>query len=405
MSLQGSYKIQQIAINSENEIKRLKAQLDLFWEKELMFYRMFGLKDGMAIVECGSGPGFMMQKFIETFPESHITTVEIDAYLVEIHKKNMQEHLSGRYKIIEQSIMETGFEDNTFDFAIARLVLEHLPDPLNAVREIYRILKPGGKAVFVDNDFELHLRTYPDIPELKDLYNAYCNAMYAEGGNPNIGRQLPRILRNAGFSNIDLQIVSAHNEVVGDEIFLKSEGSGISCRLVKDGYLSQEVLDKISVKWHSLLQKENHSIFRQLFMAVGEKVSNAQGGEKSTRTVQNILNEPSITPEDILSVSLEEGMSLIEQFLCKKVAALINIAEDKVNPESEFSALGFDSLAAVELQNHIKSNLCIDVSITTFLGDQRITDIGKQLLEGIAKNSNNQQGGECVNDSWEEGEI
>jgi ubiquinone/menaquinone biosynthesis C-methylase UbiE/acyl carrier protein len=269
---QSSYKIKDFSIDAESEIRRLEAQVELFWGKELAFYTMFGLKDGMTIVECGCGPGLVGQKLLETFPNSHVTAFEIDPLLVETAKSNAQMwKLEERYNVTEQSIMNTSFEDNTYDFAITRLVLEHLSDPLEAAKEVYRILKPGGKAVFIDNDFEFHMRTHPDIPELRDLYSAYCAAREDEGGNPKIGRELPGILKLAGFSNIDLHIVNAHNGVIGDEIFLKSEGSGIPAQLVKDGYLSGEVYSNIALKWTKLLKAEGHSIFRQLFAGVGEK--------------------------------------------------------------------------------------------------------------------------------------
>jgi len=272
MNYQSSYKIQGFSADEKSEIERLKAQVELFWDKELVFYKMFGLKDGMQIVECGCGPGLMGQKLLAAFPKSYVTAFEIDPILVETAQNNARLWKLERYEVSERSILNTGLFNDTYNFAITRLVLEHLSDPVGAVKEVYRILKPGGKAVFIDNDFEFHMRTYPDISELRDLYNAYCVARQDEGGKPKIGRELPGLLKLAGFSNIDLQIVNAHSEIVGDQIFLKSEGSGIPAKLVKDGYLSGEIYSKIAHKWSKLLNTEGHSIFRQMFLCVGEKV-------------------------------------------------------------------------------------------------------------------------------------
>ena len=271
MNLQGSYQINTIASDVKKEINRLKAQVELFWDKELQHYVEFGLSDGMLIAELGSGPGFVTEKILEKFPNANVTAVEIDPFLVDFARNYLSQKNISQCTVIQKSIMETGLIENSFDFAITRLVLEHFPDPVNAVREIFRILKPGGRAIFVDNDFEMHIMTYPHVSELRELYNAYCESRYAEGGNPKIGRELPSILKKGGFSKVDFEIISAHSEIVGDEMFLKSEGIGIPIKLVRDGFLSSKVLGRISTEWRKMIKSENHSIIRQLYMAVGEK--------------------------------------------------------------------------------------------------------------------------------------
>lgn len=272
MTHKGSYQIKTISVDMEKEINRLKAQVDLFWDKELKHYIEFGLKDGIKVVELGSGPGFVIERLLKTFRKIHVTGLEIEPLLNDYAKN----YLLGkkRFKrctLVEGSIMKTGFPDNSFDFAVTRLVLEHLADPVEAVREIYRILKPGGKAVFIDNDFEMHIMTYQNIPELRELYDAYCKSRYDEGGNPKIGRELPRILKDGGLRNIDFEVISAHSELLGDEMFFQSEGIGIPMRLLKDGYLSSEMLGRISLKWRDMIRHKDHQIIRQLYMAVGEK--------------------------------------------------------------------------------------------------------------------------------------
>ncbi len=272
MNNPGSYQIKTIASSINKEIERLKSQVDLFWGKELKHYIEYGLKDGMVLVELGSGPGFITKNLMDKFKNMNITSVEIEPILVDYANNYLKEKKYDRFKIIQKSIMETGLEDNTFDFAIIRLLLEHLPDPVGAIREVYRILKPGGKAIFIDNDFEMHIMTYPQILMLRDLYDAYCESRYAEGGNPKIGRELPVILKKGGFSHIDFEIISAHSEILGEEIFQKSEGIGIPSKLVKDGYLSSKALAKISIEWRDMLKSGTHAIVRQLFMCYGEKI-------------------------------------------------------------------------------------------------------------------------------------
>lgn len=71
---------------------------------------------------------------------------------------------------------------------------------------------------------------------------------------------------------MDFEVISAHSEILGDEVFLKSEGIGIPSQLVHTGFLSSKVLAKISIEWRKMLKSEDHLITRQLYIAVGEKL-------------------------------------------------------------------------------------------------------------------------------------
>jgi len=271
MAQQSSYDIKSIASNVEIEIKRLKAQVELFWDSELKHYVEFGLRDGMSVIELGAGPGFVAEKIAERFPHCDITALEIDPLLVDYAKHYLAEKKRHRCTVLQGSIMATNLTNDSFDFALTRMVLEHLPDAVGAIREVLRILKPGGKAIFVDNDFEMHIMTYPHIPALRELYDAYCQARYNEGGNPKIGRELPGLLKRGGFSKVRIEVISAHSDIVGDEMFFRSEGIGIPSKLVHDGYLSSKMLGKISVGWRDMINSVDHAIIRQIYMAAGEK--------------------------------------------------------------------------------------------------------------------------------------
>lgn|GEM_PF-14893 len=269
--VRNSYNIHTISEDVEKEIERLKGQVDLFWSKELKKYLEYGLKDGLSIVEFGCGPGHVLEKLLGHFPDISVTGVEIDSYLVKIAQNYLYEKGLDRFNIINGNITNCNIESNTFDFAIVRLVLEHLPDPIKAIKEVYRVLKPGGKAVFIDNDFDMHICSYPHIPELKQLYDAYSRKREAEGGWPMIGRQLPALLSKGNFKNINYDVISAHNYIIGDEPFTKSEGLGIPMKLVREGFLDSITLGKITMKWHELMNDKDHVILRQLYISSGEK--------------------------------------------------------------------------------------------------------------------------------------
>ncbi len=382
MNYQSSYKIQDFSVDITSEIERLNAQVELFWKKEFNLYTLYGLKDGMTIAECGCGPGLVGKNLLKAFPNCQITAFDIDPILVETAKKNALLWKLDRYEVGERSIVQSELPDDTFDFAIARLVLEHLSNPIDAVKEVFRILKPGGTAIFVDNDFEFHLRTFPDIPELRDLYQAYCTARQDDDGNPKIGRELPTLLRQAGYSNIDLQIISAHSEVVGDQMFLQSEGSGIPAKLVKDGYLSGDTYTKIASKWYKLLKTEGHSMFRQLFLGVGTKVLKTPAEQKvPSKQSDNKLTSEHEQPSKAASEKPKEDVGRPITSVTNKVSEIWSkiLGRDSIGKDENFFEAGGSSLQAVEIIQHLEKHFPSELSVVDLFDHPTIALITKYI--------------------------
>ncbi len=85
----------------------------------------------------------------------------------------------------------------TFDLVHARFLLEHLPDPLSAVRAMVRAARPGGRIVLEDDDHDL-LRLWPEPPGFEAVWRAYIRTYDRHGNDPFVGRRLPALLHAAG---------------------------------------------------------------------------------------------------------------------------------------------------------------------------------------------------------------
>ena len=270
MSNQSSYDVRSIATTPEGEVARLNAQVDLFWEQESALYLRHGLDRVASLLDCGCGTGHTAELITKLIPGITIDAIDVEEYQVTVAREQLGGS-NGRIRLRQGSITQIPFPDNTFDAVVSRLVLEHLPDPVIALREALRVLKPGGVAWFTDNDFDYHVRTFPVVAEIEDFYRSYCTAREQEGGNPKIGRQLPVLMSKAGFTEVGLEVVCAHSALGGDEIFARSEGSGIARQLVQTGHLSSDRYEELVVKWTSMVRNREHSIFRQLFVGIGRK--------------------------------------------------------------------------------------------------------------------------------------
>ncbi len=77
-----TYNISYSNIGVEAEIDRLKAQVEMSWEKEFRNLKWLGLSNGMKILEVGCGPGFVTEKLAEGLPQSNISALDIDKNLL-----------------------------------------------------------------------------------------------------------------------------------------------------------------------------------------------------------------------------------------------------------------------------------------------------------------------------------
>jgi ubiquinone/menaquinone biosynthesis C-methylase UbiE len=218
------YKASEMNDDLDREIQRLRRQVLWAWDKESRNLGWFGLRDGMSILEVGSGPGFVTEHLLALCPNSHITCVEIDPDLILPAERYLQSRgLEGRYSIIQGDVMTMDLPDNAFDFAFARFVFQHLRDPQRALREIGRVLKPGGKLVIHDIDIGLGEIMEPLDPEAEAIETKLHESRSLRGGNPRIGRQLWRLLAAAGYENMDLEAVPVHTDEQGFEALFPDE--------------------------------------------------------------------------------------------------------------------------------------------------------------------------------------
>jgi ubiquinone/menaquinone biosynthesis C-methylase UbiE len=94
---------------------------------------------------------------------------------------------------------DLGFDDESFDLAVARLVFQYLADPQAAADELFRILRPGGFVCAQEVDDQLSI-TYPEVSDaFARLHEAFVEGSRLRGEDRYAGRKLSTWFESAGF--------------------------------------------------------------------------------------------------------------------------------------------------------------------------------------------------------------
>ncbi len=106
------------------------------------------IKDGDSVLEVASGPGYLSIEIAKS-GKYKVTGVDISKDLVTIAAANAKE-AGVKVDFIEGNASQLPFKENTFHFIICVLSFKNFKEPVIALKEMHRILKPGGTALIMD---------------------------------------------------------------------------------------------------------------------------------------------------------------------------------------------------------------------------------------------------------------
>jgi ubiquinone/menaquinone biosynthesis C-methylase UbiE len=253
------------------DVERLKAQVGLSWSKEVTALVQVGLRDRMSILEVGSGPGFITELLLTGLPNSTVTGVELDPRMCDVARAHLAAQFEERLEIRQASILMTDLPDNSFDFALARFVFQHLSAPDLALREILRVLRPAGSLAILDVDDAAGGMVVPQSAAFDVVGRRMRQVQADRAGDRQIGRKLWRLLADAGYTQLGLQAVVFHSDDLGLEPFLPQYEPERYRPFVVPGGLTPDEWESYRAAYAAFLAAPDAFILQLILLASGKK--------------------------------------------------------------------------------------------------------------------------------------
>ncbi|HVB91965.1 MAG TPA: methyltransferase domain-containing protein [Acidimicrobiales bacterium] len=166
-------------------------------------YLLPHLRPGQSLLDIGCGPGTITTDLAGRLAPGAVVGLDVSAEVVAQAREHAAPlHLANlRFEVGDLFALD--FADATFNVVHAHQVLQHLADPVAALVELRRVLHPDGVLAARDGDFGGFIWA-PADPVLDRFTQLYLDVTARNGHNALIGRSLPALAHEAGFSDVTI---------------------------------------------------------------------------------------------------------------------------------------------------------------------------------------------------------
>ena len=214
------------------------------------------------ILDIGCGPGSITIDFARHAPKGHVTGIEyVPDPLNQARELASSEGVTN-VEFAVGDIHALEYPDDTFDIVHVHQVLQHIANPVQALREMRRVVKPGGIVAAKES---AALTWYPENKGIEKWLDVTERMGKAKGGNPHPGRMIHVWAGEAGFEQQKIKKSAStwcfsnpeERRYWGGSMGDRAKSSGFARMAVGDGFATEEELECIAEGWSEFVEAED----------------------------------------------------------------------------------------------------------------------------------------------------
>lgn len=213
------------------------------------------LRPGMDLLDVGCGPGSITLDLAQHVAPGRVLGVDAAPAVLAQAAATARQRRDHTTRFAVADIYRLGLPDASFDVVYAHQVLQHLGDPVAALREMTRVTRPGGLIAVRDAVFATFC-WYPPDEGLTRWRSLYRQVARANGGDPDAGRALAAWARQAGLRDLTGSTSTwSYHDLAGRQWLADSWAqritqSAFADRAVATGLTDRAELAELAAAWH-----------------------------------------------------------------------------------------------------------------------------------------------------------
>ena len=243
-------------------------------ERELGFL-LPHLAPGNDLIDCGCGPGSITLGLAEAANPGEVLGIDIEPRQLEFASAAAARRGIVNARFEQGSIYEIPAADASFDVAVAHFVIEHVGDPSRALREMRRVLRPGGVAAIKDPYYPAFVFR-PRTQEVALYEELMAKWQKHNAASTTYAVDLRSHLLAAGFSRTEAsggmeQVAGSGEDAMVFRMILENQVKEAAFRetVLGKGWATEDQLNAISASASSFAQRNDVFGFIVFVQALG----------------------------------------------------------------------------------------------------------------------------------------
>ncbi|GAA4610802.1 methyltransferase domain-containing protein [Saccharopolyspora hordei] len=225
-------------------------------------YLLPHLRPGTEVLDVGCGPGTITHDFAALVAPGRVLGVDNVEEPLEPARRGAAERGLDNVTFARADVHDLPHADGSFDVVHAHQVLQHLSDPVAALREMRRVCRPDGVVAARDADYG-GMRWFPENPGLDRWQALYREVAHRNRAFPDAGPRLKAWAREAGFREVTCTATAWCFATPDERAWWgglwadRVRESAFAEQALRHGLTTRAELEDLAAAWHAWVDAED----------------------------------------------------------------------------------------------------------------------------------------------------
>ncbi|EFY86224.1 methylase involved in ubiquinone/menaquinone biosynthesis [Metarhizium acridum CQMa 102] len=210
----------------------------------------------LKMLDVGAGSGTITASLANYMPEGQITATDISDDILQRARFHAEKKGVKNISYQRASAYELPFPESSFDVTHAHQVLTHLDAPVDAIREMLRVTKPGGIVSLREADMRMWC-FWPEIPALQQFHELNVQQHISNGASGTAGRELLSWALKAGAQRENVEMSfgtwcygsAGDRKPWSDSMVERLQSGPVWRKALEDGTVKREEVEEMIDAW------------------------------------------------------------------------------------------------------------------------------------------------------------